>query len=178
MNYDAARHCAIDIGGTFANGAVTGAFGYLFNEAMHRSRGRGLTGGERSLGESVYQDSIDYDGVRIIEGKYHPFQPGDTYITPDGNIYAPSGIYSSDYSAESLTVRGDFIHEMAHVLQYQEGVNVRWEGLKLFMSGGYSSGNIARTYGVTYQANYLNVNIEQQAQLWRMFYLTRQGAGP
>lgn len=92
-------------------------------------------------------------------------------------MYAPPGAYRADFSLGDLKTKGLFVHELAHVLQYQEGVNVRWEGLKILMSGGYARGNLSRTYGVTYQSNYLGVNIEQQAELWRMHYLDRNAMG-
>lgn len=95
-------------------------------------------------------------------------------MTPNGNIYAPHEIYSSDYSAESPEVRGVFIHEMAHVLQYQEGVNVRWEGLKIAAAGGYLEGNIQKTYTPIAGVPYLQQNIEQQAEIWRQVYLERR----
>ena len=74
-------------------------------------------------------------------------------------------------------MRESFIHEMAHVLQYQEGVNVRWEGLKIALSGGYSDAKISQTYTPDPLVPYINQNIEQQAQMWVQLYLERRLLG-
>lgn len=93
---------------------------------------RKLTSGEISLARQIYGDSIDYDKVRIYDEKHNPFQPDNTVVTPDGNIYYPESLASNDYSNGSSSQKGLFIHEMAHILQHQNGMNVIaeriWDG--------------------------------------------------
>ncbi|WP_407353790.1 hypothetical protein [Luteimonas sp. R10] len=53
------------------------------------------------------------------------FQPDDTAVAPNGQIYLPKPIYSDDFSSELLAEARLFIHEMTHVWQYQLGYAVR-----------------------------------------------------
>ena len=76
-----------------------------------------LTTGEITLAQSVYKDSVDYQKVKIHEhGKYF-FQPNNSGMTPDGEVYAKGNAYVADYSVEPGGLQGFFIHEMAHVWQ-------------------------------------------------------------
>lgn len=87
---------------------------------------RGLTQGEVVMAKMVFKDSIDYSKVKIYTGNYLPNQDEETYMTPNGNIYAPKKIYLSDYSVtDSLSYKHAFVHEMGHVWQYQKGGNVK-----------------------------------------------------
>lgn len=90
---------------------------------------RGLTAGEIAMAKLVYADSIDYSTVKVHKGGYwllFGFQPSDTAVTPNGEIYFKGGNFREDYSAELVGMQGWFIHEMAHVWQYQLGYPVKW----------------------------------------------------
>jgi hypothetical protein len=82
---------------------------------------RPLTPGEIELARSMFGDAIDYDPVRMIRGKWWPFQPRETVMAPVGNIhFHPDGpLWSEDFSRERLSLQGLFIHEMTHVWQAQ-----------------------------------------------------------
>lgn len=84
-------------------------------------RGRSLTKGEVELARSVFGDAIDYAQVRLIRGKWWPFQPSNAAMAPMGNIYfhPKNGGWSDDFSMEGLHRQGFFIHEMTHVWQAQ-----------------------------------------------------------
>lgn len=95
---------------------------------------RQLTQGEITLAKRVFKDSLDYKKIRIHRGKYIFFQPDNSGMTPNGEIYV-HGIYRSNYAASQLELQGFFIHEMAHVWQYQLDVlnpvaAAIWESLK------------------------------------------------
>lgn len=83
--------------------------------------GRPLTAGEVQLARDIFRESIDYTRVVIHDGKYMFFQPSNSGMTPNGEIYV-HGIYSADYSAESPQRKAFYIHEMVHVWQHQNGV--------------------------------------------------------
>jgi hypothetical protein len=85
------------------------------------ARGRPLTDGEIELARSVFGDAIDYARVRMVRGKWWPFQPRNSAMAPMGNIYfhPEGGAWSDDFSRESITRQGFFIHEMTHVWQAQ-----------------------------------------------------------
>jgi hypothetical protein len=82
---------------------------------------RSLTAGEVELARSVFGDAIDYDRVRIVRGKWWPFQPRGIVMAPTGNVHFHPGDprWSEDYSKEPLEMQGLLIHELTHVWQTQ-----------------------------------------------------------
>ena len=54
---------------------------------MTKSCSRSLTAGEIDLARSIFGDSIDYSKVRLIKGKWWPFQPRNAAMAPSGDIY-------------------------------------------------------------------------------------------
>ncbi|HEX5182537.1 MAG TPA: vgr related protein [Allosphingosinicella sp.] len=131
---------------------------------------RGLTEGEIALAGSIFGDAIDHSKVRIVSGRWWPFQPRNIVMAPDGNIYFPpdGAIRSMDFAAESLPLQGFLIHELTHVWQAQKAG--RWY-LPLmrhpFCRYRYRlvAGRPFRRYG-----------IEQQAEIVRHAFLLRRGA--
>lgn len=86
--------------------------------------GRPLTEAETALAESVFGDAIDYRRVRINNRKWAFFQPRDTAMSPDGQMwFHPRGrLYCDDFCAAPIDAQGLFIHEMTHVWQRQSGI--------------------------------------------------------
>ena len=82
---------------------------------------RTLTSGEIELARSIFGEAIDYGRVRIVRGKWWPFQPKGVVMAPTGNIHfhPASPLWSEDFSRERLSLQGLFIHEMTHVWQAQ-----------------------------------------------------------
>ena len=83
---------------------------------------RPLTVGEIALSRSAFGAAIDYGRVRIVRGRWWPFQPKGIVMAPTGNIHfhPADPRWSDDYAAESLSLQGLFIHEMTHVWQAQK----------------------------------------------------------
>ena len=82
---------------------------------------RALTAGEVELSRSSFGDAIDLDRVRLVNGKWWPFQPRGVVMAPMGNIHfhPHDDSWSDDFAAEPLSRQGLFIHEMTHVWQAQ-----------------------------------------------------------
>lgn len=126
---------------------------------------RSLTDGEIALAQTVYKSEIKYEKVMIFNEKWAFFQPRDRAMAPNGNIYfAPGNTeYSFDFSSADIHAKATFIHELAHVWQHQNGVNV------------IAKGAINRNYDylpLTIDSRFENFGIEQQAQIIRdYFYL-------
>ena len=74
-----------------------------------------------ALARSVFGEAIDYARVRLVHGKWWPFQPRGIVMAPMGHIHFHPGSdeWSEDFSAEPLGAQGLFIHEMTHVWQAQ-----------------------------------------------------------
>jgi hypothetical protein len=79
---------------------------------------RVLTLGETTLLRSVFGAGINYTAVKVHNHKFIFFQPDDTAMTPNGQIYFPAKHYLSDFSTASLRDRAWFIHEGAHLYQH------------------------------------------------------------
>ncbi len=79
--------------------------------------------GEIEMVRSIFGDAVDTARVRLVEGKWWPFQPPGTAMAPMGSIYfhPDGGGWSDDFAAEPLARQGFFIHEMTHVWQAQKG---------------------------------------------------------
>lgn len=90
-------------------------------------------------------------------------------MAPDGNIYyhPDNPNYLADFSLGTPGQQGTFIHELAHVWQHQQGINVRsamfnrsYKYLPLNVDKSFSSygieqqGNIVRDYFYLKQFNW------------------------
>jgi hypothetical protein len=142
--------------------------------------GRSLTEGEQQLAMRVFGRSIGFSRVRVHEEKYAFFQPDNSGMTPNGEIYV-DGIYSADYSGESPQRKAFFIHEMVHVWQYQNGIlttGVMGSAI-LEMIGRIGDYDSAYPYVLDASRDLTDYNLEQQASIIEDYFrLTRLGLQP
>lgn len=121
---------------------------------------------------SIFGDAIDYSKVRLVKGKWWPFQPRNTAMAPCGYIYfhPVAGGWSDDFAREALPRQGFFIHEMTHVWQAQKGGRFFLPLMRhpfCCYSYALKPGKPFRRYG-----------IEQQAEMTRHRFLADRGARP
>jgi hypothetical protein len=133
-------------------------------------KARSLTDGEIELVRSVFGHAVDAAPVRLIEGKWWPFQPRRSAMAPMGDIWfhPDGGGWSEDFSKEPLRVQGYFMHEMTHVWQAQKGGRFYLPLIRHpFCRYAYelTQGKPFRLYG-----------IEQQAEIVRHRFLADRGA--
>src|SRR5262245_7327295 len=133
---------------------------------------RSLTRGETDLARSVFREAIDYSRVRLIRGKWWPFQPRNAAMAPMGHIYfhPKAGGWSDDFSKEPLHRQGVFIHEMTHVWQAQKGGSF----YLLLMRHPFCR----YSYKLTPGKPFSRYGIEQQAEIVRDSFLADRGAQP
>lgn len=133
---------------------------------------RPLTPGEVELAKRVFKDSIDYDKVKIHNEKYVAFQPDESAMTPNGEIYAVgTNTYLKDYSDGRVYDRGFFIHEIAHVWQYQLNIlNPITAAIGQYVLNGFDYSR-AYAYELKPGKDLLDYSIEQQAQIIEDYYL-------
>lgn len=128
---------------------------------------RSLTNAEIALARTVFGDAIDYDAARIANRKWAFFQPREVAMAPRGCIhFNPRGTaYRDDFGCETLAMQGFFLHELTHVWQHQQGMNllVRRHPFCRY-SYALHPGRPFRRYG-----------IEQQAEIVRHAFLTSRG---
>ena len=134
---------------------------------------RGLTDGEKTMLLPIFRDGIEYDVVQIIHAA-HPFQPSDAYMAPRGHIYAPGHLFREDWSAPDVSAisRAELVHEMTHVWQFANGIDVFVEGVEQLIAtrGAYDR---AYRYNLEPRRDLVDYNIEQQAAILEDYYRIR-----
>lgn len=135
---------------------------------------RVLTAGEISLCQTVFADLIDYHPVKIMNHPYLPWQPVGIVMAPNGNIHLKDADYCDDFSLQNFTLQALFIHEMAHIYQYQRKVNVLLHGA-LLQTAFYLTRGKYNPYHYILQPNknYFHYNIEQQGDIAKDIFLKK-----
>ena len=96
---------------------------------MGRALIRRLTGGERALASEVFGDAVRLDAVRIMASPLpRAFVPG-RWLGRDWIVW-PRRELPDDIAAASVKTQATFIHELVHVWQAQQGVNLLLAKLK------------------------------------------------
>ena len=131
---------------------------------------RSLTEGEIALARSIFGDAIDYSKVRLLKGKWWPFQPRNAAMSPNGNIYfhPHAGGWSDDFAREPLSRQGFFIHEMTHVWQAQKGGRFYLP----LMRHPFCRYRFQLRRGKPFE----HYGLEQQAEIVRLRFLADRGA--
>lgn len=144
---------------------------------------RKLTNGEIQLAQRLYRNSIDYYRIEIHDYP-SPTQFGVPMQTPnDRDIYTytrPSQsdtVFKQDYSLEPVgsISRYDFIHELAHIWQNQNGVLVQkiaviFENIRT----GFNYQN-AYPYDLDASKDLLDYSMEQQAAILEDYFRILDG---
>jgi hypothetical protein len=130
---------------------------------------RGLTRGERALLEPLFRQSLDYEKIQVIDGKFL-LQPNNVYMTPRGNIYAPGALFEADFSTASPWRQAVFVHEITHVWQFENGMDLVAQGLSTFAKAG---GAYERAYPYTLAdgRDLVDYGMEQQASIVEDYFL-------
>lgn len=133
---------------------------------------RALTHREITLASTVFGNLIDYQQVRIWNTPFLPWQPVGMFMAPTGAIFVNPENYSLDYAQESLIYQAVFIHEMTHILQYQQGLSVLLRGA-ILQTVYYLSLKCYNPYAYTLQKQkaFSDYNIEQQGDIARDIFL-------
>ncbi|MCU5773868.1 type IV secretion protein Rhs [Erwiniaceae bacterium BAC15a-03b] len=124
-----------------------------------------LTPGEIGLARRVFGGSVVYAKVWIHCGSYLPFslQNKNTAMTPNGELYFRDQLYSADFSKENFLLQHLFIHEMAHVWQFQKGM---WVKLR-----GAFSWSVSYSYDLDIAKKLHDYPMEQQAQIIADYFM-------
>ncbi len=129
---------------------------------------RPLTAGERALAARVFGLALALDPIRINRLKWWMWQPAWVTMAPDGHLwFHPNGdIWSADFAAERAHLRGHFVHELTHVWQHQQGINLilRRPPLARYRYLPLLPGKPFAAYG-----------LEQQAEIVKDAYLLAEG---
>ena len=140
---------------------------------------RHLTAAEMAMVRPLFRDSVDYATILVIDDRFTPAQPENTYMTPEGSIYAPGDLWRDDYAAKSVDpgLQAVFVHEIGHVWQFQNGMDMISEGLLAFASaeGDYEK---AYPYTLAPDRDLLDYGMEQAASIFEDYFLIRNHGLP
>jgi hypothetical protein len=130
---------------------------------------RPLTTGEIALLKPIFRDGIDYAKVHVINNSF-PLQPANVYMTPRGHVYAPGDLWQSDFSTMRGGTRAVFIHEMTHVWQYANGMDLIGQGVVEFTKyrGQYEK---AYPYELARERDLVEYGMEQQASIIEDYFV-------
>jgi hypothetical protein len=135
---------------------------------------RPLTEGETEIAHQIFGNAIECDRIRILKRKFVFFQSPTVTMAPDGNIwFHPAGhlarsAVADDFSKAPVGIRAHFVHELTHVWQHQNGVNLILEKVLMFFRYGAFGGY---QYKLVPGKPFENYNIEQQACIVADAYL-------
>lgn len=131
---------------------------------------RGLTKGEIALLQPIFKDAIDYASTKVIDAPF-PFQQKGVYMTPRGHLFAPGSLFRKDFSKDPSD-RILFVHEMTHVWQFANGMDLVAQGLAEFAKtkGNYEA---AYPYDLTADKDLVDYGMEQQASIVEDDYALR-----
>ncbi|RST32144.1 vgr related protein [Sphingomonas ginkgonis] len=121
------------------------------------------------MAASLFGDALDLDAVRIVRGKWWPFQPRDVIMAPTGSIHfhPDNPLWAKDFSTAPLGHQGLVMHELTHVLQAQQRGRFYLPLMRHpFCRYGYKP-EVDRPFG--------RYGLEQQAEIVRHAFLLRHG---
>lgn len=138
---------------------------------MSRLLIRSLAHGEAALAREVFGRDLRLDDIRFL-GSLWPFDrafvPG-RWFWRDWIVW-PKATLAPDLSQASLRTQAVFIHELVHVWQAQNGVNLLTGKLKA------GDGPGAYAYPLDDRCEWMGLNIEQQATVVEHRFLQSRGA--
>jgi hypothetical protein len=121
---------------------------------------RPLTPGEIELAREAFGDALDYGSIRFLPSPWpfdRAFVPG-RWFGRDWIVW-PARTLPDDLSTAPLRLQSTFIHELTHVWQAQQGVNL--------LTGKLRAGDSLASYAYPLAADcdWTRLNIEQQAMV-------------
>lgn len=135
---------------------------------------RRLTAGERALAEEVFGDALDLGPIRILPAPWpfaRAFVPG-RWFGRDWIVW-PFRSLPEDFALALLHQQAVLVHELVHVWQAQQGINL--------LAGKLAAGDRRASYAYPLDDSCLweKLNIEQQAMVVEhRFRLSRGGRAP
>lgn len=135
---------------------------------------RRLTANEVALARTVFGDAIDYDRVRITNRRAFVLGPREKSMAPFNTIYLPDD-YQPDFGADSVRWgQSDFIHEMAHIWQRQNGLLLPVkEAVRLTVKFRFKYRD-SYDYELDRSKDLLDYNMEQQASIIADYFSLRK----
>lgn len=134
-----------------------------------------MTAGEIALARSVFSNSIDYDRVRIHDGRIFPgfIQKKDRAMAGRNKISFPGGSHCADFSQGEPRIQSLFIHELAHVWQHQNKIVNTYVAFAREMIRHKFNYNACYAYKLEEGRQLKFYNFEQQATIIQDWFLLK-----
>lgn len=133
---------------------------------------RSLTEGEVELAREAFGAAIRLDTVRLIAWPFRRAFVAGRWFGRDWIVW-PHRAMAPDFAAAPVRTQGVLIHELTHVWQAQQGINLLFAKLR----AGDRCDSYA--YAATLECRWDALNIEQQAMVMEhRFRLGRGDAAP
>ncbi len=135
---------------------------------------RPLTTEETTLARKYFGERIDYKHVRVFDRPFL-YMLGRDYsgMSPNGHIYfGASDQYRPNFARDASSA-SLFIHEMTHVAQFQDGMNVPKQAFKTLLKHRFNY-DAAYKYEIHSPRAYGDMNLEQQAEVMQDYFIKRQ----
>lgn len=121
---------------------------------------RGLTVGEQALAREAFADSLTLETIRFLKSP-RPFDRAfvaGRWLGRDWIVW-PEAALPEDIASAQLMAQATFIHELTHVWQAQQGVNL--------LTGKLRAGDRPSSYAypIGMDCGWADLNIEQQAMV-------------
>lgn len=137
---------------------------------------RPLTDGEIKLAKSVFGDAINYKKVTITDGHWPVVQKKD-FAWSMGNTLSMYKYYVPDFSQASHQRRGLFIHEMAHIWQWQnKSLKPVFATMKQRLKQKFNYK--AYPFVLDAKKDLTSYGVEQQAAMIQEYYLNKRAGLP
>lgn len=129
---------------------------------------RALTDGEAALAREAFGEAIRLDTVRLIGWPFARAFVAGRWFGRDWIVW-PARALAQDFASAGLGVQGVLVHELTHVWQAQQGVNLLFAKLK--------AGDSIASYSYVADATcrWDALNIEQQAMVMEHRFHARRG---
>lgn len=126
---------------------------------------RRLTPDEQALGREMFGEALDTRRIRILSVPVW----NRAFVAGPSLIVWPAAWLPEDFGKATLALQATLVHELTHVWQAQHGVSLLIAKVKAGDSPA------AYAYRLTPDADFLALNIEQQAMVVEHAFLAARG---
>lgn len=135
---------------------------------------RPLTAEEVTVARKYFGAQIDYRHVKVFDRPFL-YMLGSNYsgMSPNGHMYFGTADKYRPNFARDEDSTALFIHEMTHVAQYQNGMNIPKQAFLALLRHGFNY-EATYKYEIHSQRAYGDMNLEQQAKVMEDYFAKRR----
>lgn len=137
---------------------------------------RKLTEGEIKLAQKTFGSEVNYSNIKIFNRPYFYLVGNDgSNHAPNGNIYITDKYSRSEDYSKTPHLQRMFIHEMAHIWQFQNKFDPRFKALRDFkIVNNKPSYDANYHYKLDTNMHFDDYKMEQQAEIIADYFLKQK----